>query len=280
MAATINGITSISVSGKDKLERLKPFRQIGALKDHKLDRVIFENQEETQKLMLRCSEYLHATDESFIVSPSISRFSVDNHGHYIFDYHPLEYLEKAIGEESGYDAGFMFQAFDSRYGDCCAVAGLAGHKFENGRWEITTSIIYVDSFYATILEEKDLDAFVTDACALFFATQYIMRTRPTELKEKMVRDQYRIHAPGTKDHRRRVVQLVRTVYIDGAVIGSLVEKSSADRKIDCPCWGVMGHWRCYKSGKRVWIKPYRKGKERNNPNSYCSKDYKTKEVSL
>ena len=28
-------------------------------------------------------------------------------------------------------------------------------------------------------------------------------------------------------------------------------------------WGVRGHYRCYKSGKKVWIEPYKKGKKRN-----------------
>ena len=89
MATTINGIIPISVSGKDKLERLKPFRQIGALKDHKLDRVIFEDREKTKQLMLKCKDYLYATGESFIVSPSISSFSVDSRRNYTFDFHWL-----------------------------------------------------------------------------------------------------------------------------------------------------------------------------------------------
>ena len=43
--------------------------------------------------------------------------------------------------------------------------------------------------------------------------------------------------------------------------------------INCPSWGVIGHIRTYKSGKKVWIKPYRKGKERKNTAVYSSKDY-------
>ena len=45
------------------------------------------------------------------------------------------------------------------------------------------------------------------------------------------------------------------------------------RHMNCPCWGVIGHMRRYKSGKEVWIKPYRKGKERNNPEAYQAKQY-------
>lgn len=34
------------------------------------------------------------------------------------------------------------------------------------------------------------------------------------------------------------------------------------RKIKCPYWPVIGHWRHYKSGKIIFIKPYWKGPKR------------------
>jgi len=32
------------------------------------------------------------------------------------------------------------------------------------------------------------------------------------------------------------------------------------RYITCERWGVRGHWRTYRSGRRVWIAPYEKGR--------------------
>lgn len=32
--------------------------------------------------------------------------------------------------------------------------------------------------------------------------------------------------------------------------------------ITCPCWSVRGHYRTYKSGKKVFVRPFQKGKER------------------
>lgn len=32
----------------------------------------------------------------------------------------------------------------------------------------------------------------------------------------------------------------------------------------CPCWSVRGHWRHYKSGKVIFVKDYKKGKDRAN----------------
>ena len=47
--------------------------------------------------------------------------------------------------------------------------------------------------------------------------------------------------------------------------------------ITCPIWGVRGHWRVYKkTGKKIWIEPYKKGKERNNSSNYATKTYKLK----
>ena len=46
-------------------------------------------------------------------------------------------------------------------------------------------------------------------------------------------------------------------------------------EITLTLWGVAGHWRICRSGKRIWIKPYLKGKDRfNNKVMYSSKDYK------
>ena len=40
-------------------------------------------------------------------------------------------------------------------------------------------------------------------------------------------------------------------------------KQKTGKTIDCPCWGVRGHWRHYKNGKVIFIKNYLKGKNRD-----------------
>nr|DAG36852.1 MAG TPA: hypothetical protein [Bacteriophage sp.] len=42
----------------------------------------------------------------------------------------------------------------------------------------------------------------------------------------------------------------------------LLIKPSGNHKITCPCWSVRGHYRTYKSGKKVFVKSFEKGKER------------------
>ena len=43
---------------------------------------------------------------------------------------------------------------------------------------------------------------------------------------------------------------------------NLYPKSEKHNQINCPCWSVRGHYRTYKSGKKVFVKPFEKGKER------------------
>lgn len=44
-----------------------------------------------------------------------------------------------------------------------------------------------------------------------------------------------------------------------------LNRTSQNRNVmKCPCWGVRGHYRHYKSGKVVFVKEYKKGKERAN----------------
>ena len=50
-------------------------------------------------------------------------------------------------------------------------------------------------------------------------------------------------------------------------------KEHSTHKITCPSWGVSGHYRHYKNGKVVWIKPYKKGKKRDSNKDYQSKTY-------
>ena len=57
-----------------------------------------------------------------------------------------------------------------------------------------------------------------------------------------------------------------------------MDRKSLRHEIKCLCWGVRGHVRHYKSGKTIFINPYRKGKERKNPNAYTPKTYEKKEA--
>lgn len=78
-----------------------------------------------------------------------------------------------------------------------------------------------------------------------------------------------------KSGQKRPVRMVKTIRFPACTASVLTESMKREPvKITCPCWGVAGHWRTYKkSGKKVWIEPYRKGKQRYNPAAYQPKNY-------
>lgn len=82
----------------------------------------------------------------------------------------------------------------------------------------------------------------------------------------------------TPKHKRSKCKAIEVRYM--RLVDEPVPTRNEDakhRSLNCPCWGVIGHMRHYKSGKTVWIKPYKKGKERKNPEKYQPKDYEIPE---
>lgn len=70
-------------------------------------------------------------------------------------------------------------------------------------------------------------------------------------------------------NKTKCVKIIRPASDD-----PIFTSTTAKRKITCPCWGVAGHYRNYKkSGKKIWIKPYRKGEKRYDPADYRPKEY-------
>ena len=109
---------------------------------------------------------------------------------------------------------------------------------------------------------------------IYIAVQSAMYNKPTVFTKTASR---RVSTHSSKEGKRRnKVKVVKTISLNSEELKSY---TASHRHIECPCWGVIGHWRTYKSGKKVWIEPYKKGRERKNPSAYKPKDY-AMEVSL
>jgi len=111
---------------------------------------------------------------------------------------------------------------------------------------------------------------------LWRGIQLRLLNRPELVRERHTRipkadmDSAKKEAPKTA----RVVKVVREITLLSENIKPEETTSyEPKRTIDLDCWGVTGHWRVYKTGKRVWIAPYRKGKERHNNSTYSAKEY-------
>lgn len=106
---------------------------------------------------------------------------------------------------------------------------------------------------------------------LFAAVQYGLYNRPTVVTEK--REVNTLPAKKGKNGKgkkkpKRVVSVVRHISFGE------VEHKQGSHTMVCPAWGVMGHYRHYKDGKVVYIKPYTKGKMRNVLGKYEDKEYR------
>lgn len=115
---------------------------------------------------------------------------------------------------------------------------------------------------------------------IYFSLQHIMKNKPSIVKvvnEQVVVDEEVDNTKKNSDSKnsgkRNSVRIVREIIIrDTSQTG---KGKGTKHNMQCQAWGVMGHYRHYKSGKVVWIEPYKKGKKRDNPNAYKSKDYNT-----
>ena len=105
----------------------------------------------------------------------------------------------------------------------------------------------------------------------YMLIQKALYDRPTVFREVSSRRMSKpAHSGGVHKKKKRVIKTVRVLHISSEDFAGYVK---TQRVIACPCWGVIGHWRTYKSGKKVWVGPYRKGRERNNPAAYSPKEY-------
>lgn len=126
---------------------------------------------------------------------------------------------------------------------------------------------------------QELYAFAHAFLLGYLAIQYALLHRPTRFVVcGPATPVAPVIAGNTHKHKRSKCKAVEVRYL--RLVDAPVPACNEDaehRSMTCPCWGVIGHMRHYKSGKTVWIKPYRKGKERKNPEKYQPKDYEIPE---
>jgi hypothetical protein len=75
-----------------------------------------------------------------------------------------------------------------------------------------------------------------------------------------------------REHIVKVERLI-TLTIDETE-APVVEIPPRVQETTARLWGVAGHYRTCTSGKRIWIKPHLKGKDRLSGGEYCAKNYR------
>lgn len=139
------------------------------------------------------------------------------------------------------------------------------------------SYCHSDPMTAYMLDHPDdLQDFMRNVKSIYLAVQMLSLERPEVFvtKSEKITHQETIQKKG-RYKKVNKTKLIRVTRVSDKVLSAV--ENHAHRTITCPCWGVAGHWRKYKSGKKVWINPYRKGKQRSNPAAYKPKVYQLPE---
>jgi hypothetical protein len=117
---------------------------------------------------------------------------------------------------------------------------------------------------------------------LYSIVQNLLLNRPELVLKNTVRSAPIVPVNQNHKHnhqKKRKVQTYRTITVNYEELEKF-ESSRPSREFSCLAWGVIGHWRNYKDGKRVWVNAYVKGKERDKAESYDSKEYVMQEPDL
>ena len=153
-----------------------------------------------------------------------------------------------------------------------------GMEKKNKKTPIYSFEMSMDSEEFIIFTEEGVDSTETvdmkKMKCLYMLIQKMLYERPIlfiETSKREIPIGTKIKKTKHQTLRKRVVKTIKILQLNKSEYTTYIGKN---RTITCPSWGVIGHTRTLKSGRQIWIKPYRKGKERNNPNVYSSKEYK------
>lgn len=154
-----------------------------------------------------------------------------------------------------------------------AVVNMGSCRYEDGDGKYMTAT-YQRPVWAKdwkLLEDSYLVDMFRYVKFSYMLIQKALYERPVVFREVASRKVSRPAYGGKGDRKKkRVVKAVRVLRTNAEEFAGYAKKQ---REISCPCWGVIGHWRNCKSGKKVWVRPYRKGRERDNPAAYSPKEY-------
>ena len=168
----------------------------------------------------------------------------------------------------------------------CFVDKDTGEEMETAVFEISEDeTAYV---LPVAISEEALDYYSIDDLAkmaywlgnFWVGVQYELNNRPEEIRVIEQRGPITPQLEEKINREKRVVLVKHVIPVneDGNEIKYSVTNSG--RQYTVPVWGVRGHPRTLKDGRVTYVRPYPKGKERNNPEALVEKGYKFVEEKI
>lgn len=161
----------------------------------------------------------------------------------------------------------------------CYVDKDFGQEMETAVVEISQDeVSYIQPVF---ISEEALDYFSYDDIAklsywlgnFWVGIQYEINNRPEEIR---VIEQREPISGNSEEYKKgdRIVLIRRIVPVDEE--GNIIKygATGSGRQYSVPAWGVRGHDRTLPDGRVIPVRPYRKGKERSNQDSFIKKEYR------
>ncbi len=177
-----------------------------------------------------------------------------------------------IERGGGIVCGISMDESHSDSGGTAEVAVLWLFDDFHGGYSVTPYSISEDGMYCTDYETLvNLGEWLGH---FFDGVQYRMINRPefVHIYHRRIPKEEREAVQRRTSGKARIVKVQKIISIL-AEEDKDVPVSHSSRTITMPVWGVSGHWRVCKSGKRVWVHPYKKGRDREKAEIYCGKKY-------
>lgn len=138
------------------------------------------------------------------------------------------------------------------------------------------------------ISEETMDYYTLDDLAklaywlgnFWVGAQYELNNRPEEIR--IVEQRGPITAAQEADIRqeKRPVLIKRIIPVDADGNEIKYGAAGSGRQFRLPSWGVRGHSRTLPDGRVIQVRPYRKGKDRKNPEALINKEYQFLEEKI
>ncbi len=161
----------------------------------------------------------------------------------------------------------------------CFVDKDTGEEMETAVFEISED----EKAYVlpVSISEEALDYYSLDDLAklaywlgnFWVGVQYELNNRPEEIR--IVEQRGPISGDQMEEIRRekRPVLIKRVIPVDMEGNEIKYAATGSGRQFSLPAWGVRGHNRTLPDGRIISVRPYRKGKDRKNPEVLVAKEY-------
>ena len=168
----------------------------------------------------------------------------------------------------------------------CFVDKDTGEEMETAVFEISQD----ESAYIlpVAISEEAMDYYSFDDLAkltywlgnFWMGIQYELNNRPEEIRIIERRGAITPRLEAEIHNEKRVVLVKRVIPVDEQGDEIKYGVAHSGRQYSVPVWGVRGHPRRLKDGRVTYVRPYPKGKERNNPEMLVQKEYRFVEEKI